>query len=110
MRQAALLAAVLILCSAAGGCRSMDDYWSMSATRWAYGEAGIHRAFSGPVNLGGGGSGEAAVAFLAVYGAILLTPIAIDVVLLPLTLTHDIWLAASGRRRAEPREIPVPVR
>lgn len=97
MRKPALFAVFLLLVALSAGCQSTDTYWSMPASRWAYGEAEIHKLLttSGPSV----SSAEGAAVLLAAYGVILLTPVAIDTALLPFTLGHDIWLLVHRRRR-----------
>ena len=96
MRRFILTAVLLTLLPIAVGCASSDEYWTMPLTRWAYGEGQIHKLLLAPgpaVN-----SAEAAVAILAIYGVILLTPIVVDTAVLPITVSHDIWLCLQRRR------------
>jgi hypothetical protein len=94
MRRKLAIAVLLVLC-AAGGCRSTDEYWSMPVSRYAYGEGEIHRILFSPGPRVS--SCEEAAALLALYAVILLTPVAVDVALLPVTLPHDVWLSARRR-------------
>jgi len=78
--------APLLLAAFALGCFSScasDDQWTFCVSRSAYG-GGY------PGELHGGGCGSADEAAVIGLLVILFLPIAIDIVLLPITLTHDL--------------------
>jgi hypothetical protein len=76
MGRRVLIALVLVLAVSSIGCRA-NEYWTFGVTRECFRDGG----FSG----GGSGSGEALLVALAVI-------VAIDILLLPVTIGHDIWL------------------
>lgn len=80
-RRAAL---ALALALGASSCKTHHDQWSFSVTRTVYGGDGPGIDFSDSHCSGVDETG--AIVFLA----ILLLPVAVDLVLLPITLTHDV--------------------
>ncbi len=77
------LATVTALVSAS--CRTHHDDWAFAVTRDVYGHDGPGIEFHAHSHCG-----EGAEAAALVFLAILVLPVAIDVVLLPVTLTHDL--------------------
>jgi hypothetical protein len=69
----------------APACKTHHDQWTFAVTRNVYGDGGPGVHFEGHGSCAGG-SGEAALAVLV----LLLLPVAIDIVILPVTLTHDL--------------------
>ncbi|MHC4597781.1 MAG: hypothetical protein ACYS47_02135 [Planctomycetota bacterium] len=61
------------------GCATADGYWSFPLTRGVFSS---NAAWSGPT------CGKGAEALLVGLGCI----VGIDLILLPITLTHDLWL------------------
>jgi len=82
----ALFVELGLLCSCAS---SGSGTWSFGITRAVYGAPVVDSSCHGSVRAGGhiSGSGDGALLLLG----ILLFPVALDVVLLPVTLTHDVF-------------------
>jgi hypothetical protein len=66
-------------------CRVHHDAWAFSVSREVYGEGGPGIAYDGHFHCREGGEAAALVLL-----AMLVLPVAIDLVLLPVTLTHDL--------------------
>ncbi len=80
---ALLLTGALLLCPS---CKSTNDQWSFAVSRSVYGGGGTTSAHvSYPLNCRGNNDGAAAALVV-----ILRLPIAIDLIILPVTLTHDL--------------------
>ena len=78
-----LLTGALLLCPS---CKSSRNQWSFSVTRSVYGSAGSTSAhINYPVHCGKGDNGAATALVV-----LILLPIAIDLIILPVTLTHDL--------------------
>jgi hypothetical protein len=77
-----LLTGALVLCPS---CKSSGNQWSFSVSRSVYGSGGSGAHISYPVHCNGNNNGAATA--LAV---LILLPLAIDIIILPVTLTHDL--------------------
>jgi len=80
-------ALALILALSASSCRTTEEPWSFSLTRSVYG-GGAGPEYGYDANLHGDIDNQGAAVGLLV---ILLLPVAIDIVILPVTLTHDLY-------------------
>jgi hypothetical protein len=76
MGKRVVIALVLALAVSSIGCRT-NEYWTFGVTRECFRGGGL----SG----GGGSGGEALLVALAVI-------LAIDILMLPITVGHDLWL------------------